>query len=141
MPAVFPRLALLGVFGVIALAVAGAAVGASHHRGTPEPSGAAVAALDLAFEDRDDGAVVARAAGGRPIAVFEGENGFLRGTLRGFARARRLDHLGPAAPFRLARWPDGRLTLDDPANGRHVELLAFGPDNARVFARLLEDAP
>src|SRR4051794_21194992 len=140
MAAVFPRLPLLGIFGMIAVAVAGAAAGAARHVSTPEPSSAAVLARDLVFEDRDDGAVVARLASGRTVAVFEGENGFLRGTLRGFARARRLDHLGAAAPFRLARWPDGRLTLDDPADGRHVELLAFGPDNAKVFARLLEEA-
>ena len=71
------------------------------------------------------------------MEVFEGENGFLRGTLRGLARTRRSEQVSPAVPFHLAQWPDGRLTLDDPATGRHIELLAFGADNAGVFARLL----
>src|SRR4051794_17311300 len=140
MAAVFPRLPLLGIFGMIAVALAGAAAGAARHVATPEPASGAVLARDLVFEDRDDGAVVTRLTSGRTVAGFGGENGVLRGPPRGFARARRPDHLGPASPFRLARWPDGRLTLDDPANGRHAELLAFGPDNAKVFARLLEEA-
>jgi hypothetical protein len=33
--------------------------------------------------------------------------------------------------------PDGRLTLQDPATGRNLDLLAFGPTNAALFARLL----
>src|SRR5438270_6231846 len=105
MAAVFPRLPLLGIFGMVALAVAGAAAGAARHVAAPAPSGTPVAMRDLLFEDRSDGAVVARVPGGATVAVFEGENGFIRGTLRGFARARRLDHLSPATPFRLAHWP------------------------------------
>ena len=137
---VFPRLPLFGIFAIVALAVAGAAVGAATDAGRPEPSGQVVAASDLRFEDRSDGAVLAVATDGHTVEVFEGEQGFLRGVLRGFARSRHLGGLSPDAPFRLARWSDGRLTLDDPADGRHVELLAFGPTNAGVFAKLLESA-
>ena len=32
---------------------------------------------------------------------------------------------------------DGRLTLADPATGARIDLEAFGPTNAGVFARLL----
>jgi hypothetical protein len=39
--------------------------------------------------------------------------------------------------LRFADRADGRLTLDDPSTGRHVELVAFGPDNEAVFAWLL----
>lgn len=139
---VFPRLPLLGIFALLGLTVALAAVGSATRAGAPAPTGAELAHRDLLFEDRNDGAVVARAAEDRrEVAVFEGENGFLRGTLRGFARIRHLEQLGPETPFHLARWSDGRLTLDDPATGRHVELLAFGPTNAGVFAQLLAPAP
>jgi putative photosynthetic complex assembly protein len=106
--------------------------------GTPPPA-AVVAERDLAFADRPDGGVAVQDAGnGRLIEVFQGEQGFLRGTLRGFARSRHLDGV-TAAPqsFRLTRWSDDRLTLDDPATGRHVELSAFGADNTIVFARIL----
>jgi len=98
-----------------------------------------IAARDLLFLDASDGAVDVVSAGAhQEVARFKGEQGFLRGTLRGFARSRHLDGLGPEIPFHLARWSDGRLTLDDPATGEHVELLAFGQTNAAVFATLLE---
>lgn len=134
----FPRLPLFIGFSLVGLSIAAATAG----RLSPAHETAAIAvptaARDLVFEDREDGAVLARAAGSlRMVEVFEGENGFLRGTLRGLARTRRSEQVSPALPFRLAQWPDGRLTLDDPATGRHVELLAFGADNAAVFARLL----
>ena len=141
----FPRLPLVIGFTLVGLSIAAAAAGrltlAPGHDAGAAASGAPAVARELVFEDRDDGAVVARAAGSlRTVEVFEGENGFLRGTLRGLARARRSEQVSPALPFRLAEWPDGRLTLDDPATGRHIELLAFGADNAAVFARLLARA-
>ena len=137
---IFPRLPLFGVFATVVIAVTAAAAGAANHAARPEQSGQVVAASDLRFEDRSDGAVLAVAPDGHTVEVFEGEQGFLRGVLRGFARSRHLADLDPATPFRLTRWSDGRLTLDDPADGRHVELIAFGPTNAGVFAKLLEAA-
>ncbi len=62
-----------------------------------------------------------------PFEVVQGQNGFLRGTLRGLARARHSEGLDDRTPFHLAAWPDGRLTLDDPATGRRLDLEAFGP--------------
>ena len=134
----FPRAPLMIGMAMVGLSLAGAVAGRLTAGEATAPTEAPLAARELVFEDRADGAVVARAAGDlRPVEVFEGENGFLRGTLRGLARTRHAEQVGPAAPFRLARWADGRLTLDDPATGRHVELLAFGATNAAVFARLL----
>ena len=134
----FPRLPLLGAFAAVGISLIGAAAGSVSRSHGPTETGTALASRDLIFEDRADGAVVAREAGDlHTVEVFEGENGFLRGTLRGLARTRKAEQVGPAVPFRLARWPDGRLTLDDPATGHHVELLAFGPTNAAVFAHLL----
>jgi putative photosynthetic complex assembly protein len=72
-----------------------------------------------------------------PIAVATGQNGFLRGVLRGFARTRRADGIGAEAPFRLTAWADGRLTLSDPSTGRRADLEAFGPTNEAVFAKFL----
>ena len=134
----FPRLPLVIGFTLAGLSIAAATAGRLSPAHEAPGTGTPVAARDLVFEDRDDGAVLARAAGSlRTVEVFEGENGFLRGTLRGLARTRRSEQVSPAVPFRLAQWPDGRLTLDDPATGRHIELLAFGTDNAAVFGRLL----
>jgi len=100
-----------------------------------------VAAVEMRFLDREDGAVVVQGPDERIIAVLPpGTNGFARGVLRGLARERRQHHLDSGPTFRLVRWADGRLSLEDPATGRHVNLEAFGPTNARVFADLLVSA-
>ena len=136
----FPRTPLVIGFSMVAVALLAAILGTLNHTGAPIQSGTPVAQRDLVFEDRADGAVVvSQAADHRVVEVFEGEQGFIRGTLRGFARTRHADQVGATAPFRLTKWSDGRLTLDDPSTGRHTELLAFGGTNAGVFARLLTE--
>ena len=91
----------------------------------------------LHFEDTPDGAVLARDAdSGQPIARFEGEQGFLRGTLRALTRERSRRGLGPQAPLRLVAQGDGRLTLLDPSTGERIGLEAFGPSNFAVFSQL-----
>jgi putative photosynthetic complex assembly protein len=68
-------------------------------------------------------------------------NGFLRGVLRGLARARRNEHVGEEPPFTLTRWADGQMTLADPTTGQRISLEVFGPTNAHAFAQLLTDDP
>jgi putative photosynthetic complex assembly protein len=114
------------------------------HEPDSAPSAAAVAERELRFEDRPDGRIVAidvNGAAGDSTAVIvvaePGEQGFLRGALRALARERRGHGLGAEAPFRLVAHADGRLSLQDTATGRRVDLESFGPTNAAVFARLL----
>jgi putative photosynthetic complex assembly protein len=97
------------------------------------------ATRDLRFSDRADGAVVVtNAATGHQVDVVEpGTEGFVRGAMRGLVRQRRLAEIGPDMPFRLSVWPDGRITLQDMANGNTMELHAFGRTNAEAFLRLL----
>jgi putative photosynthetic complex assembly protein len=104
----------------------------------PAPS-AVVESRDLRFEDRADGSIAVYASPGGDVVdtLAPGTNGFVRGVLRGLARERRADKVGPEAPFRLTRWADGRLSLDDPATGRHVDLEVFGPTNSGAFAEIL----
>ena len=81
------------------------------------------------------------AAAARVIdTVAPGTNGFLRGTMRGLARERKRQGIGPELPFRLIGRADGRLTLEDPGTGRRVDLESFGPTNAAVFAQLMASA-
>ena len=40
----------------------------------------------------------------------------------------------------MTGYADGRLTLDDPATKRHIELEAFGSTNALAFAKILTAA-
>jgi putative photosynthetic complex assembly protein len=101
-----------------------------------------VRVMHLSFVDRSDGAVEVDDAdrGNATIHVVPpGTNGFLRGVLRGLARARRNEHVGAAPPFTLTRWADGQMTLADPQTGQHISLEVFGPANSRPFAQLLTD--
>lgn len=135
----FPRLPMIAVFAAVAGALGLAAMGPAAGGRSAPPSGAVLAERTLRFEDRADGAVIVR-EGPAQVAVFQGEQGFLRGALRGLARMRKMDGLDDAAPFRLVAWANGRLTLTDQATGQRIDLEAFGPTNAGVFAQLLEPA-
>jgi putative photosynthetic complex assembly protein len=136
----FPRGALLGAAALVTLTIAAAGTARLTGIGTRHlPDGAPVESRDLRFADRADGAVVITEAGtGRVVDVASpGTNGFLRSTLRGLARDRKRRDIGAEAPFRLTRWADGRLSLQDEATGRRIDLGAFGHTNAAVFAHLM----
>ena len=131
-------LPVLVVGGMVAVALMGAVFGSAEDHPPVPTSGQPVAMRDLRFEDRADGAVmIFDGASTTPFEVVEGEAGFLRGTLRGLARTRHSEGLDDRIPFHLAAWPDGRLTLDDPATGRRIDLEAFGRTNEAVFSHLL----
>jgi putative photosynthetic complex assembly protein len=93
----------------------------------------------LVFRDQADGSIsVIDADTAKSVAVVKpGTNGFLRGALRGIARARKRDGGDMSIPFELARWPNGHLTLEDPSNGTVVDLAAFGHTNAAVFGAFI----
>lgn len=134
----FPRGPLFGMFALVALGLVAAVAGRLTHTGPAPATGSVVATRDLRFADGPEGSVVITdARDGRTVEVLTGENGFVRGTLRGLARTRRAEGIGHEPPFRLTAWSDGRLTLDDTATPQHIELQAFGPDNTVVFGRML----
>jgi putative photosynthetic complex assembly protein len=91
----------------------------------------------LRFEDRPNGDIaVLDAASQREVARFQGEQGFLRGSLRALARERQRRGLGSEAPFELTGHVDGRITLRDTATGQRIALESFGPTNSAVFSQL-----
>jgi putative photosynthetic complex assembly protein len=135
-----PRGPLIGAGLLVLAVVAATGLGRIAGAGTTTPRGETpVLARSLGFEDRADGGILVRdAEAGREIALLEpGSNGFVRGTLRALVRDRRREEIAGHAPFRLAAWPDGRLTLEDPATGTSIGLEAFGATNMAAFARLL----
>ena len=93
----------------------------------------------MRFADRADGAVLVYDSQGDQVVdlVPPGSGGFVRGVLRALARERRLQGDGASTPFRLSRLADGRLTLEDLATGRLIDLKAFGHSNEGAFAQLL----
>lgn len=143
-----PRTALIaaaGMIGLTILAVASVRLGFVPAAADPvairaETNVRAVASRDLIFVDAADGSVVVRnaATGVSSVAVAAGsKTGFIRGVMRGLARARHLAGVDKSLPFRLTRWSNGNLTLLDPQTGQSVELGSFGPTNRASFDALL----
>ncbi len=92
----------------------------------------------LRFVDQPDGSIqVIDATTGADVHNFQGEQGFVRGTLRALARGRRLQGMGADQPFELIAHDAGRLSLRDPATGATIALESFGSTNIGVFARLM----
>ena len=133
-----PRGAVFAAAALVVAAVAGTAWVRLSGVSIRAPDAPALVQRALRFEDRTDGSVaVIDATTGRAFDAISGQAGFVRGTLRGLAQERKRQGLGPEQPFLLIGRADGRLTLQDPATGRIVDLESFGPVNAGVFARLL----
>lgn len=132
-----PRRALLAVGGVLAVTLA--TVGALRWSGfdASQPDASALSQRALYFRDLPDkGIAIVDAASGTVIDTAHGEQGFLRGTLRGLVRERKLRGLvADDVPLQLIARADGRLTLVDPLTGQRIDLESFGPTNAAVFAR------
>jgi putative photosynthetic complex assembly protein len=92
----------------------------------------------LRFVDQPDGSIqVIDATTGTDVHNFQGEQGFVRGTLRALVRDRRLQGFGADQPFELIAHDAGRLSLRDPATGSTIALESFGSKNIDVFARLM----
>lgn len=138
----FPRGALIGAAGLIGFALLVVSLaritGLGDYKEPPPPT---VTTLELRFEDRADGAILVYE--GRTDRVVDlvspGTGGFIRGVLRALARERRgQGDQEESTPFLLRRHVDGRVTLEDTATGRLIDLKAFGPTNQEAFARWLD---
>lgn len=137
-----PRPVVIAAASLMAFAIAIAGLGRLTGFGRVETAESSPYwTLQLRFEDRPDGSIAVRDAerGDVFAQVAPGTGGFVRATMRTFAQARKHDDLGAQIPFRLVRWRNGAITLDDPATGRSVELDAFGVDNAGAFAKIFEE--
>jgi putative photosynthetic complex assembly protein len=111
--------------------------------GPPSPQlGSSVAATDLLFVDGPEGQIVVlHATTGAELARYDsGEGSFLRGILRSLVRERRVRHLESGGVFHLALLDNGSLVISDPDTGYWMALEAFGVDNRRAFAELLDRA-
>ncbi len=102
---------------------------------------------DLVFKDGEHGEILIQVIDQQngDIRVvnelqLEGEQGFLRGTLRALARERRTRQLSPDVAFQLILQKDGHLSITDPLTKNTIALEAFGPDNLGVFIKLLNES-
>ena len=144
-----PRTALIamGMVAVMSMALAAAGRYADFGRTEAVPETAATALVletrTVQFRDRAEGGVsVIDVESGRQIGeLVPGEDGFVRGVMRGLARGRRVASAPMDPPFEVTRWSDGRVTLLDLATGAQIDLNAFGPTNLAAFARFLPETP
>ncbi len=89
-------------------------------------------------DDHDGGVLVYNAETGDRLKKFDpGKGGFIRTAMRAMTSARLVRNIGPQAPFKLVYTDEGQLILIDPETERHLQLRAFGKDNAAIFADLL----
>jgi putative photosynthetic complex assembly protein len=136
----FPPKALFGAAVLIAFTIITAATARLTGFGSiREPQASASQTRELRFDDRPDGAIsITQASDGQTVSVIKpGTDGFIRTVMRSLARERRLHDGDRQVPFRLTRWADGRLSIEDPTTGRRIDLGAFGTANTQAFARLI----
>ncbi len=85
------------------------------------------------------GAALVLDANGSVIADLPGEKGgFIAGVQRVIDRERSRAGLPLDAPVLLQLREGNRLSLTDPSTGWSADLMGFGADNFRSFARLLD---
>lgn len=134
-----PRPVLLAAGALVAFTLLLTAGARLTRPAVPAPRPTPVETIEVRFEDRSDGSIaMLDPASGRELTrVPPASNGFIRGVLRGLFRERKLEALGRAGTFRIERGTDGRLSLEDLATHRRIDLSAFGVDNTAAFARLL----
>lgn len=101
-----------------------------------QPDAPVVWKKDLRFADGEHGEILVFDSASQKIASFEGEQGFLRGTLRALARERKKRSISPDAAFELSGHADGQMVLRDPTTGEAIHLASFGPSNAQVYRQL-----
>lgn len=138
----FPLMPLLGAGALVLVSLLSVAWVQWFAEPVPDPArnSPVVASRSLQFEDAAGGAVhVIDARSGMLIAELpSGEQGFVRATVRGLARARRARGLGAEVPFMLEQRASGQLLLIDPLTGQEIDLWAFGSLNARPFTEFLQ---
>ncbi len=108
----------------------------------PQPTSPSISSAQLLFIDGHKGRIdVLEAQTHTPLVAFEsGQGSFLRGILRSLVRERRVRDIDPGGAFQLALLENGSLVISDPETGYWMALEAFGVDNRRVFAEILQSA-
>jgi putative photosynthetic complex assembly protein len=141
-PDSFPRWVLYCAGGLIAFSLISVGLVRITGNGPDQRKAASTLERSLRFEDRADGGVsVVDGQSGALLTVLQGEQGFVRGTLRALARERFARGMGSEQPFSLIARADGGVTLYDPATQQKVDLDSFGPTNVAEFSRFLAMSP
>lgn len=85
-----------------------------------------------------DGSATVLDANGAVIAQLgTQEGGFISGITRVLDRERAKHGVPAEGPILVRRMENGRISIFDPSTNWGADLMGFGADNARAFARLL----
>lgn len=137
----FPKPLLIGMGLMVIFSIVAAAFGRMTDIGTVRnPTTVPVSIRDISYLRADDETItIVDARSGEAIKTLAPqEGGFLRGSLRGIDRDRKLRGIALEQPWRLILWEDGALTLSDTVTGQRINLNGFGATNAAAFAALLD---
>ena len=106
---------------------------------TPPASPVAQERAMVLVSDGVSGAVTVLSREGSLIAKLDAETGgFVAGVARVIELQRRQAKVAAHSPVLVTRGTNGRLMITDPSTGWRADLMGFGADNARSFARLLD---
>ena len=96
--------------------------------------------VEITVLDLPDGAVgVFQTQSNAPLARFEsGEGSFVRTIFRSLVRDRRVRQVSAPPQFIIRGLSDGRVIVEDPSTGSHIDLDAFGHINAEQFRDMLQ---
>lgn len=124
--------------------VFGALVVTAFARWTDQPLSATppvsevVQSRDLILRADQSGKIIVLDTMGSAVAhLDETQGGFIAGVARVLERERANEGIALNGPVTLARHKNGRLSITDPSTGWSADLMGFGADNAKAFARLL----
>jgi putative photosynthetic complex assembly protein len=136
-----PRGPLIGaallVVLVFAVAIEARTTG---HSASLEPVTGVALQREVRFDPQGDGTLSVFDVGQNReiVRLHSDKNGFIFGMLRGIRQKRDVAQTDPKTPFRITRWQDGRMTLDDPSTGMHVAVSSFGPTQIASFEQLFQ---
>ena len=136
-PTVFLRLMFAMVIAVLALVTVAKLSGRPLEATPPQTEVIRERAIFLTSGD-DSGAARVLDQNGALLADFDADQGgFVAGVERVIRRERMKRGLPETGPVLLQLRQGNRLSIFDPETGWSAELMGFGADNTRSFARLL----
>ena len=102
------------------------------------PEGAVTFERSVLISGDLSGSATIRNLDGSLVADLDPEaGGFISGVWRVVLRERTKRRVALDGPVTLLRYDTGRISIHDPSTGWSADLMGFGADNARAFARLL----
>lgn len=135
-----PRILVRGLVGLVlvCLVMVTVFVASDQPKDATPPQSAIAVQKVLYLEGAMSGAARVLAEDGALIAdLSPEEGGFVSGMWRVLQRERTKARVALDGPVTLTAYENGRVAIFDPSTGWGADLMGFGQDNAKAFAKLL----